>query len=184
MGKKKLTLSDISEVADKRANLFLLSCFAVSGILVTLIALVKMIAEMSTNSIISFLVATCVFGIPFGYFIGLKQIVFILKRNSLIKNGNVIIFIDKIVDKQELGNTSDHSDPKEFQIEAEKYSLKTGKMVSIREKRNFNQMKVGDECILCFTTMSNLPFMVYSGSVYELSDELLPKCVDSIDEVI
>ena len=45
-------------------------------------------------------------------------------------------------------------------------------------------MKVGDECILCFTSMSKLPFMVYSGSFYEVSEELLPKCVDSIDEVL
>jgi len=183
-GKMIINYETIRMGGDKKNAIALFGVFALVGIALTLGTLVSLLKDMNTNNLITFIVVTCLFGIPFGYFLGIKKIAFRVKRNAMIKNGQVHFYVDEIVDKTRLGNTEDFHDHKEYQLTTKAYSEKTGKNVLLPSLKEFRSVKVGDTCILCFTAMSKRPFRVFPGSVYELAEEYKGKCVNSIDEII
>lgn len=184
MAKKIVTYEDIKTGGDKQPAIALFGVFAVAGIGLTIGTLVSLLRDMSTNNIITFVVVTCLFGIPFGYFLGIKKVMFRLRRNAMIKNGQVFFYVDEIIDKTRLGNTTDSHDHKEYQLTTRAYSKKTNKNVLLPSLREFNAAKVGETSILCFTAMSKRPFRAFPSAIYELSEELKSKCVNSIDEIL
>ena len=99
MAKKIVTYEDIKTGGDKQPAIALFGVFAVAGIGLTIGTLVSLLRDMSTNNIITFVVVTCLFGIPFGYFLGIKKVMFRLRRNAMIKNGQVFFYVDEIIDK-------------------------------------------------------------------------------------
>lgn len=184
MAKKIVSCDDIKNGGDKQPAIALFGLFAVAGIGFTVGTLVSLLKDISMNNIITFVVVTCLFGIPFGYFLGIKKVVFRLKRNIMIKKGQVFFFVDEVIDKTRLGNTTDSHDHKEYQLTTKVYSEKTRKNVLLPSLREFNSTKIGETCILCFTAMSRSPFRVYPCSIYELADELKGKCVEDIDHIL
>ena len=183
MAKIMVDNESIATGGSKKIELPLFGVFTFVGLLVTVCAGVSLLLNRDTNSLITFAVVTGIFGIPFGYLIGFRNIRTIQKRKAMIKNGQVYLYIDEIVDKTHIFNSSEPDDPKEYQLTTKAYSEKTGKNVLVSNAREFKAAKVGDACILCFTTMSKRPFMVFPGSQYVLSEELQKKCVDSIDRI-
>lgn len=169
---------------EKKSALIILLTFSIVGIGITISTFLQMVFDFSTNNLITFLVLTTLFGIPFGYFIGLKRVIYLIRKKQLIKNGDIFIYIDKITDKQRLGNTTDTQDKKEYQITLKDYSAKTRKNACLKTLKEFNASNVGSNCILVFTKLSTRPFNVLPGDLYELDNQLLSRCITNLDRII
>ena len=94
----------------------------------------------------------------------LIKLIWVIQQRKIIKNS--INWLLKSIPKE-----------KELRVKANKNVLLT----TLKE---FNSVKIGDSCILCFTSLSKRPFSVYPCTMYELSDELKEKCVESLADVL
>ena len=183
MNKKNINLEFLLK-EEKKSSFIILSIFSVIGIGIIISAMLQMIFDFSTNNLITFLVLTTIFGIPFGYFIGLRKIIYLIRKKQLIKKGNIYIYNDKIIDKQRLGNTTDIQDKKEYQLTLKDYSGKTRKNVCLKTLKEFNATNVGSDCILVFTKLNKRPFGVFPGELYELDNQLLNKCITDLNIIV
>ena len=112
-------------------RIIFLSIFAVCGIIIPFIPFITL-KEININSIISFLVLCCVFGIPFGYFIGIRNVLYSVRVNHSIKSGDFYILEDEIID---FYATQDESSPDSHcKIELKIYSEKTNKIIPVKYK--------------------------------------------------
>jgi len=183
MNKKIVNLEFLLSEEKKLAFIILL-IFSIVGIGITISTMLQMVFDFSTNNLITFLVLTTIFGIPFGYFIGLRKVIYLIRKKQLIKKGNIYVYNDKIIDKQRLGNTTDTQDNKEYQLTLRDYSSKTRKNVCLKTLKEFNAASVGSNCILVFTKLNKRPFGVFPGDLYELDKQLLNKCITDLSIVI
>lgn len=182
--RRVITYKSIKNGGDNASVLYILALFAIAGIGFTIYTFTSMIRNPNTNNLITFIVVTSLFGIPFGFFIGIKKIFYCLRKRYLISKGSVIIFIDEIIDKTDLGNSTEKNYQKQYQLTTKVYSGISNKNVLLTTLKEFNSVKIGDSCILCFTSLSKRPFSVYPCTMYELSDELKEKCVESLADVL
>lgn len=149
-------------------RIIFLSIFAVCGIIIPFIPFITL-KEININSIISFLVLCCVFGIPFGYFIGIRNVLYSVRVNHSIKSGDFYILEDEIID---FYATQDESSPDSHcKIELKIYSEKTNKIIPVKYKV-FRKLKKGDKCFLVFVEFSKKPVIVYPGNECYLDAEL------------
>ena len=169
--------SKIMKDARPKTQIGFLSVFAMVGFLLPFWPLV-VIREINTNSIISFFVLLALFGIPFGYFIGLRNIITTYRMKKHLENENFTILIDSIEEKStnQYGRTS-QMDDSFCVLQLKKYYEKTQKQVTIRAKE-FRQVKEGDQCILIFVPSSKAPILVYPGNQYTVADELIGRVVE------
>lgn len=167
----KITENRLLNDVHLTGRIIVLSIFAFCGIAIPFIPFITL-KEVNTNSIISFFVLLCIFGIPFGYFIGIRKVVYSVRVNHAIKNGDFYILADEIID---FYATQDESSPDSHcKIELKIYSEKTNKIIPVKYKV-FRKLKKGDQCFLVFVQFSEKPVLVYPGNAYFLDDELKTK---------
>ena len=180
MRKKVISLNDVKDKCESNFVYFIYAIFAVIGVVVVLSMLKNLLQNYNTSNLIGFLVFACLFGGLFGYFLGIRNIVYALRRSTLIKNGEIWFVIDEVTDKYYSTNGSDGSVYKDFQLELRKYSAKTNKRIFLKNRKEFNNVHKGDSCILGFTKLSKKPFCVFAGQQYELDTMLQDKVIEDI----
>lgn len=155
--------------------------FAVVGIAVVLSMLRNLLMDYNTSNLIGFVVFSCIFGGVFGYFLGIRNIIYALRRESLIKRGQFWLVIDEVIEKRYCANGSSGAGfHKDFQLVLKKYTAKTKNRIILRNRKEFNAVREGAPCVLGFTKMNKRPFCVFAGSQYELAPELQSKIVEDI----
>lgn len=179
MKKRVITVKDIEQSCNDKPVLYLYALFAVVGFVVVFSMLKKLLANYNTANLIGTIVVACVFGGIFGYFLGIRNIVYTLRRRSLIQNGELWFVIDEVVDKYYSTNGSDGSAHKDFQLDLKKYTAKTNKRIFLRTRKEFDAVNEGDPCILGFTKLNKRPFCVFAGQ-YELDIQLQSKILEDI----
>lgn len=177
MAKIILTRKSILEKEKYGILYFFLSIFAIVGTVVSINAIITMIKDINVNTIITAIFITGVFGIPFGYLIGIKKVLYTVRKKNKIKRGDYTIIVDEIEDLYTTmhGRTSDGAD-NYCHIRLKRYSAINDKSISIPFKE-FKKLQMGDQCILLFTNLNKRPFRVYPGNQYVLDEELETKIV-------
>jgi hypothetical protein len=166
-----ITKEKIKKDAKTKEQISALSVFALIGLFIPIIPFL-FTDNIDTNTIISFVFFLLVFGIPFGYFIGLRKIIKTLYKDKCIKNDEFVIVEDTITDLYATSNCAKYDMDDSFcQLTLKYYSEKSGKNVSIPNKI-FRKLKEGDKCTLIFVKNIKVPFLVYPGNEYEIDNEL------------
>ena len=181
MRKKVISLNEVKAKCESKTVFYIYIIFAIIGMVVVFSMLKNLLQNYNTSNLIGFLVFACIFGGIFGYFLGIRNIVYALRRSSLIKKGELWFVIDEVTDKYYSTNgSSDGSVYKDFQLELRKYSAKTNKRIFLKNRKEFNNVHEGDPCILGFTKLSKRPFCVFAGQHYELDTMLQNKVIEDI----
>lgn len=180
MRKKVISLNDVKAECESKTVFYIYIIFAIIGMVVVLSMLKNLLQNYNTSNLIGFIVFSFIFGGFFGYFLGIRNIVYSLRRSALVKNGEIWFVIDEVTDKYYSTNGSDGSVHKDFQLELKKYSAKTNKRIFLRNRKEFNNVHEGDSCILGFTKLSKKPFCVFAGQHYELDTMLQDKVIEDI----
>lgn len=160
----------ISELKTKRA-ISALYVFSLVGFIIPFIPFM-VIKSLNTNSMISFIFLLIVFGLPFGYFIGLKNILSTIRIRSDLKKNNFYILNDIVVDMKisKNGRASDMDDSF-CKLYLEKYSVDGATTVSV-QSNIFKKLKIGDSCILVFCKSEKYPVLVFAGNDYYINKDL------------
>ncbi len=133
--------------------------------------------EINKYSIGYFIMLAIVFGVPFGYVIGLRNIINSYRAKKCIENLDITIMVDKITELYVSNNEDTNGNSDSYsKLELKNYSKKYDKYVSVTFK-TFRKLKKGDQCILVFVPFVKKPFFVYPGNKYSLSDELKEKVI-------
>jgi hypothetical protein len=114
--------------------------------------------------------ATLVLVVPFCYFIAYRNIADIVRRVHGIRNDQIVIVEDVVVDKwSRMRDGGGYS----CQIELQDYAKRTGKVVWV-ESREYSRAKKGDVYFAVYvqSRKKDLFFGVYSAKEYELDDSL------------
>ena len=180
MAKKTISAQEIENQGESKLVMAIYALFAVVGFVVVFSMLKNLLQDYNTSNLIGFIVFSVIFGGLIGYFLGIRNLIYAMRRTALLKSGDFWLVIDEVTDKYHSTNGSDGSYHKDFQLELRKYTAKTNKRLFLRTKKEFDAAKEGDPCILGFTKLSKLPFCVYAGSQYALSPELQSKVVEDM----
>lgn len=114
--------------------------------------------------IISACILLCAIIIPFGYFLGLRKIVEVMKSINRIKNNNLFIIESKVVDKTRV-----------IADDTKRYCqiiFEDNEGIWVSRKIN-KQIKIGDTCYLIYLKDNDEPSVIYNKKKYKLNDELL-----------
>ncbi len=148
-----------------------LSVFATVGLVMPFIPF--FVSEITNaDAIISFVFLLVVFGIPFGYFIGARNIIKTLKIRSNFKNYKFYISKDVVTDIRVIQRMNEDENLDFYgKLYLEKYSLKKDLAICI-DIETFNKISLGDSCILVFCDSSKDPVLVFAGNDYIIDSEL------------
>lgn len=157
----------------KQVSVF--SVFALLGLIVPFIPFF-VLKTFDLNSIMSFGFLMAVFGIPFGIFIGLKNIIYVTNVNCSIRNNKIFIIEDVIEDmRMSPYHIREDDDSKYGQITLEKFSNKSNKVLYITSKE-FKTHSEGEKCILVFSQYNKkYPALRYIGNDYQIDNTLQQK---------
>lgn len=163
----------IKELKSKRA-ISALSVFSLVGFVVPFIPFLVMRA-IDLNSLISFVFLFLIFGLPFGCFIGMRNILNVIGVRREIRKGNYHLSQDTIVDMKvsKNGRASDMDDSY-CKLYLEKYSADKKSTVSVFASV-YRKLRIGDNCILVFCRSEKYPVLVFPGNEYILDSSLLDK---------
>lgn len=160
----------IEKLKSSRA-ISVLSIFSLCGFIIPFIPFL-VLKEISANSLISFVFLFLIFGLPFGYFIGLKKIITTSKIHKDIKNKQIIISVDEIVSmKVSRHGTTGEMDDNYCKLYLKEYSKDRKSTVSVFAS-TFRKLKKGDQCILVFTRSEKYPVLVFAGNEYCVDEHL------------
>lgn len=160
----------VKEFKSKRA-ISALSIFALCGFVVPIIPFM-VLKELNTNSLISFAFLMLVFGIPFGYLIGLKNIIKTSRIHSDLENKRFTILIDEIADMMVTKNgRASEMDDSFCELRLRRYSAKKKVTIAISASK-FGKLKIGDQCILIFANSEKKPVLVFAGNEYCIDEQL------------
>jgi hypothetical protein len=145
-------------------------CTAVGFLMIILPFLLT--RKLDLNSISLSAIFFVAFGIPFGYVIGLRNLLKTIKAQKSINADSYKIVIDKIIDMSTVasGRTSDMDDSF-CQLTLQYYSNKTNENVCV-SFNEFRKLHIGDRCILVFMNNGNKPTNIYPGNEYFLDQSL------------
>lgn len=154
----------LEELKSKRA-ISALSVFSLCGFVIPFVPFL-VLKTIDANSLISFAFLLLVFGVPFGYLIGLRNIIATARIHSDIKNYRFSVSIDEIVDMQVAinGRASDMDDSY-CKLYLKTYSEDKKSTVSVYAS-TFRKLKIGDQCILVFVKSEKYPVLVFAGNEY------------------
>lgn len=160
----------IKELKSKR-TISVLSIFSLCGFIIPFIPFL-VLKTININSLISFAFLFLAFGLPFGYLIGLRNIIATSKIFSDIKNKRFAISVDEIIDMKisKNGRASDMDDSY-CKLYLKKYSEDKKSTVSVYAS-TFRRLKKGDQCILVFTRTEKYPVLVFAGNEYYIDEHL------------
>lgn len=147
--------------------------FTLIGIVVPLIPFLYL-KTFDFDSIMSFVFLSLMFGLPFGYFIGLRNIINIHRINSSIKNNDIFIIESKITDKRMSPyNVREDDDSRYGQITIQNFN----KVLYISSKE-YEVHSEGEKCILIFSKYNKkYPVLKYLGNEYVVDELLKEKIV-------
>ncbi len=141
------------------------SFFMTAGILVTFATLIYT-RKFDKNSIIGTIFCFIIFGIPFGYFMGLKRVRVYAEKLRKIKNGHYEIKTDLLVKKELLLNGADSSN-NSFLLEFKEWSSVTKKVFKATHQK-YSSVEENKEYYLVFIDGYIDHDGIYSVSEYEL----------------
>lgn len=160
----------LKELKTKRA-ISVLSIFSLLGFVIPFIPFF-VIETFDIDAIISFIFLFLVFGLPFGYFMGLRNILNTLKIYRDIKNCNFVIWLDRIADmKVSKNGRASEMDDSYCKLYLEKYSKDKKSTVSVWGSK-FLKLKKGDNCTLVFVNSEKYPILVFAGNNYSVDKHL------------
>ena len=168
---KILNKSIILKEQNFTSRIFYSSLFFVIGVIITISPLIYL-KTLNLNSIIGIAVCFVCFGIPFGYFWGLRSLIPTLQERKALINGNFKIAIDiaqSIYMRQE-GIRTDVGDYY-CQISFKNYSKITGKYYTI-SRRLYNKTKEGERFFLVYIGDISKTISIFPKKKFELDDEL------------
>lgn len=141
------------------------SIFMIAGILVTFATFMHT-RKIDTNSIIGTIFCFIIFGIPFGYIMGLKRVRVYVDKLRKIKNGRYKIKTDLLVKKELLLSGADSSNDS-FLLEFKKWSSVTNKVFEATHQK-YSSVEENKKYYLIFIEGYTEPDGIYSVSEYEL----------------
>lgn len=148
-----------------------LSLFALSGFVIPFIPF-WVLGGVNTNALISFAFLFLIFGFPFGYLIGLKNIIKTSKIRNDIENKRFSVLVDEIVDTRVSKNgRSSEMDDNFCELYLRRYSEEKGRTVTVRSAE-FRKLAIGDQCILIFAESEKRPVLVFAGNNYCIDENL------------
>ena len=156
-----------------RAQIIPFSIFTAVGFL--LLFAPFSVADLSkTNLIISEIFLFLVFTLPFGYFIGIRNLIKAIKTYRAIIKGQYIIVVDQVLDKHYYNDSSsfnssdiDHSG---WLLYFKDYYKKYNDFVKIKNIKEGDYLKSGDEYYLVFVKGSEGPSYAYKCDKYQLAE--------------
>lgn len=148
-----------------RLQIFLFGIFGVIGIAAIVYPFASA-EEVVPDTIVLAFIMLFAFGIPFGYFLGIRKILRILKTVRLIKNGQYKILEDVLVDVY-MGGHGKNSDTDDSycQFTFKNYSDVTGKNVIV-SRSEYDKAQKGDKYYLVFVATQKSPIRCYSQKDY------------------
>lgn len=160
----------LKELKSKR-TISVLSIFALLGFLIPFIPFL-VIKEINTNSLISFVFLAVVFGLPFGYFIGMRNIISTRRIYRDLRSQRFFISIDTIVDMRVArSGRSSEMDDSFCELCLQKFSKDTDSSVTVK-RSVFDKLKLGDRCCLIFVASEKKPVLVFAGNDYSVDEQL------------
>ena len=102
-------------------------------------------------------------------FNGIWRFVYTIREYCLIKNGDIQIFIDTIIDKRKVFKSNEY-DVNQHQVRLGNYSSLTNSFYCINSTEDFLSARVGSNCILVFTKLSKFPVNLYLCDKYVLGE--------------
>lgn len=169
--KKTLTKEQIIKDQNFGSELPSAVIFTVLGIVIPLLPLT---AEKPFNAIIGVFFCAFVFGIPFGYLFGIKNLVKILEIKNALKKNTFKITVDTVVDVKRLNCDLEDKKKsrKEFQIAFKKFSKETNKYY-VTTRRVWQRARKGDEYYLIYIGNLKNTIAVYPLKDYQLGTGLM-----------
>lgn len=162
---KEINGDEILRGEKYRLQVFLFGIFGVAGLLAVIYPLASA-KKIVADTIVLEIIMLGAFGIPFGYFLGVRRIRKILKTVRLIKQGKYVVTEDELVDTY-MGGHGKNSDTDDSycQFTFRNYSETTGKNVTV-SRREYEKAKRGDRYYLVFVATQKSPIRVYSQKEY------------------
>lgn len=161
----KLTKKKIIKDSNYILAICIHSIFMIAGILVTFATLIYT-RKIDTNSIIGTIFCFIIFGIPFGYIMGLKRVSVYVDKLRKIKNGQYKIKTDLLVKKELLLSGADSSNDS-FLLEFKEWSSVTNKVFEATHQK-YSSVEENKEYYLIFIDGYIEPDGIYSVSKYDL----------------
>lgn len=171
---KKLDTKTILIENNFSSKIFNGMLFTFAGILASFLPIIYF-RTLNKNTLIGFVVCTLCFGIPFGFFFGIRRLIPTIVQKKAISAGNYVIYIDVVKSTRMLsqGVKSEKGDYY-CQIEFEKYSKQTGEYYTI-SRRMFDKTKDGDEFYLVSLGDIKKTISIFPRKSYVISKEILEK---------
>lgn len=160
--KTKITREFLLKEYRSTMKVFLFSIFVIAGLFCFIcpVFYCKELGNLLANMAFMLIIA-----VPFCW-IGMKNILGIIRRNKNIRYGDISIIEDFVVRKRMLqhGASSDTSDDY-CQLDFKKYSKESGKTISVR-RSVYNETHTGDMFYMVY--VNNELFGFYPASKYEI----------------
>ena len=174
---KTLNKSIILKEKKYSARIFNCSLFFIVGAVIS-ISPYLYLKTIDLNTIIGICFCLVCFGLPFGYFFGLRRLIPTLKEKKALTSGNFEITIDKVKSTRMLqhGVKSEIGDYY-CQVEFEKYSKITGEYYTI-SRRLFDNTNDGDSFYLIYSKDISKIICIYPEKNFELDTELKQHLID------
>ena len=169
---KTITVKQI--IKDKKLFNQKLLCgvFALFGFGTVLLPFIKRNDLSDKNFVIGIMFMTVVFGIPIGYFAGLRKIIEAIRLEKTIKNKDITIEKDVVTNKKIIaGNDSLDTMSDYCQISYKNYSQRNNK-VCIVKRSEYEKTKKGDIYYMIYENKKGNLIHRYPAKEYEISDEL------------
>lgn len=161
---KKILTEDIIVQECKNKLKVVVWLFAIVGLGIIVYALFNLITNPCINTMVTFVVYSILFGIPFGYVVGFKNLIFehsIIKR---IRQGKYYLFVDEVSDI-ELVKRNTKGDGFLF-------FKKTKESVPLFIRKGYCNFEIGEKCILLFMAEDNKIIKIFRCKDYEPSSDL------------
>lgn len=173
---KKLDINVIIKEQKFSSRIFNSFLFTIIGIFVSILPVIYL-KSFDANALIGLGVCFLCFGIPFGFFFGLRRLIPTMIQKKAIVTGNFSIYIDVVRSTRMLshGVKSEKGDYY-CQIEFEEYSKVTGNYYTI-SRRLFDKTNDGDEFYLISIGDIKKTISIFPKKKFTLSDELLNKLI-------
>lgn len=171
-------------IQDTKLNrkIVIYSIYTAVGVLITFFPLL-LSKNLDLNTLVWSAIFFVAFGIPFGYVIGLHNLLKTIKEKKSAEANNLKIIVDRIINMRTVAGSSKNLDDNYCQFTLEYYTDKTNKNVSVSFD-TFRSMHLGDKCTLVFLNNSKKPTIIYSGNEYlidrSLAGNVIYQAMDSV----
>lgn len=161
---KKILTEDIIVQECKSKLKVIVWLFTIVGLGVIVYALFNLITNPCINTMVTFFVYSILFGIPFGYVVGIKNLIFEHSLIKKIRQGKYYLFIDEVSDIELIKKTT--------KGDGFLYFKETKKSIPLFIRKGYYSFEIGEKCILLFTADDNKIIKIFRCKDYEASPDL------------